>query len=141
MRDMSPTEIREFLRHSTRTAKLATVSAGGHPHVVPVWFVLDGDQVVMTIPSSTAKARNLLHEPRVSLCVDDESPPFAFVTLFGKASLESAPSDLVNWTTRIARRYLGDAAAEEAGLRFAEIDDLLVRLSVDKAVGRAEIAA
>jgi len=43
---MSPEEIREFLAHGTRTGKLATVRANGAPHVAPVWFVLDGDDLV-----------------------------------------------------------------------------------------------
>ena len=42
MRRMSMDEVRAFLATGTRTAKIATVSADGHPRVVPVWLVLDG---------------------------------------------------------------------------------------------------
>jgi hypothetical protein len=44
--EMTPRESREFLRTGTRTAKLATVSADGSPHVTPVWFELDDDDNV-----------------------------------------------------------------------------------------------
>jgi hypothetical protein len=46
---MTSDEIREFLSHGTRTAKLATTMAGGGPHVMPVWFVLDGDDLVVRL--------------------------------------------------------------------------------------------
>ena len=39
---------RAFVAHGTRTGKLATVRRDGRPHVVPVWFVLDGDDLVFT---------------------------------------------------------------------------------------------
>jgi PPOX class probable F420-dependent enzyme len=140
MRTMSEREVREFLLHSTRTAKLATVGRGGLPHVVPVWFVLDGDDVVITTMSASAKARNLARQPAVSLCVDDERPPYAFVTLYGHATIVRHPADLLDWTTRIARRYLGEENAERAGKQYAEIDDAVVRITVTRAIGRAEVA-
>jgi nitroimidazol reductase NimA-like FMN-containing flavoprotein (pyridoxamine 5'-phosphate oxidase superfamily) len=37
-RRMSPDEIASFLRHGTRTAKVATTMGDGQPHVMPVWF-------------------------------------------------------------------------------------------------------
>lgn len=43
---MTETEWREFLAAGTRTGKLATTRLDGRPHVVPVWFVLDGDDLV-----------------------------------------------------------------------------------------------
>lgn len=76
---MSDDERRVFLLHGTRTGKLATVREGGRPHVVPIWFVLDGDDVVLTTGEDTVKGRNLRRDPRASLCVDDEDPPFAYV--------------------------------------------------------------
>ncbi|HWX97299.1 MAG TPA: pyridoxamine 5'-phosphate oxidase family protein [Solirubrobacteraceae bacterium] len=41
---MTPDEIRAFLNHGTRTAKLATSGPGGQAHVMPVWFMLDGEE-------------------------------------------------------------------------------------------------
>ena len=38
--EMTPDEIREFLGHGTRTGKLAVLTPSGHPHVMPIWFVL-----------------------------------------------------------------------------------------------------
>ncbi|CAN5566447.1 hypothetical protein BH20ACT21_BH20ACT21_18540 [soil metagenome] len=88
MEEMTTQEAREFLRAGTRTGKLATVSADGSPHVAPIWFELDDDgNLLFTTGAKTVKGRNLRREPRLSLCVDDENPPFAHVVLLGVAEI------------------------------------------------------
>jgi PPOX class probable F420-dependent enzyme len=141
MQEMTREEVRDFLMTSTRTLKLATVRANGTPHVAPVWFVLDGADIVFTTPSTSLKARNLGANRNVSVCVDDERPPFGFVSATGTATLSPQPGDLVDWTTRIAARYLGDAEAVAAGRRNAQIDDLLVRIRVSRTVAFSGITA
>ena len=66
---------RDFLTSQPRTGKLATTRADGSPHVTPIWFVLDGDEIVFTTHHTSVKARNIARDPRVSLCIDDERPP------------------------------------------------------------------
>ena len=44
MHEMSDEERRAFLLEGTRTGKLATIRRDGRPHVVPIWFLLDGDR-------------------------------------------------------------------------------------------------
>jgi PPOX class probable F420-dependent enzyme len=74
----------QFVSYGTRTGKLATTRADGSPHVVPVWFVLDGDDVLFNTGKTSMKGRNLARDGRAVLCVDDENPPYAFVTLRGR---------------------------------------------------------
>ena len=95
-----------------RTAKLAVVRADGSPHVAPVWVDLDGDDVMFMTAADTIKGKAILRDPRVSLCWDDERPPFAFVTVAGTASVSTDPDDLLAWSTRIAGRYMGAERAE-----------------------------
>jgi hypothetical protein len=64
---------------AVRTAKLAVVRADGSLDVAPVWADLDGDQVVFITSADTVKGKAILRDPRVSLCWDDERPPFRFV--------------------------------------------------------------
>jgi len=58
MRAMDWAEASQFLLAGRRTATIATIGRDGHPHVVPVWFVLDGHDVVFSTSSASAKARN-----------------------------------------------------------------------------------
>ena len=69
---MTPNEIHGFLSHGTRTAKLATSGPGGQPHVMPVWFVLDREELVFTTWGDSIKGRNLRRDPRAAVIVDEE---------------------------------------------------------------------
>lgn len=140
MKEMSPGEIHDFLLEGTRTGKLATVREDGRPHVVPVWFVLDGDTIVFTTWHTTVKAENLRRDPRASFCVDDQTPPFAFVMIEGRVEIYEDSDELLHWTTQIARRYMGADLAEEYGRRNAESGELLVMLQPEKIVAQKELA-
>ncbi len=139
MREMDWAETSRFLLLGTRTAKIATVGAGGRPHVVPVWFTLDGRDLVFSTSSRSVKARNLVREPRVGIAVDDQTPPFSFVSITGRAEMLERPDDFLAWTTRVATRYVGPDRGPEMGQRFVQIDDLLVRVQIQSFVARAEV--
>jgi PPOX class probable F420-dependent enzyme len=140
MQKMTPDEYRSFLLHRTRTAKLATVRADGRPHVAPVWFVMDGDNVIFTTWHATVKAMNLRRDPRVCLCVDDEAPPFSFVQIEGTATLSEDLDDLRHWATRIAGRYMGTDQAEAYGRRNGVPGELLVRVTPTRILAQKNIA-
>ncbi|MDF3299400.1 PPOX class F420-dependent oxidoreductase [Streptomyces tropicalis] len=137
---MSDEEWRAFVSHGTRTAKLSTVRADGSPHIAPVWFLLDGDEVVFNTGKDTVKGRNLARDGRVSLCVDDDRPPFTFVVLQGRALLSEDLEEVRGWATRIAGRYMGEDRAEEFGARNGVPGELLVRVAIDKVVALKDLA-
>ena len=82
---MTPDERRAFLSYGTRTGKLATVRASSAPHVAPIWFVLDGDDMVFTTAAESVKGRDLRRDPRAAMCVDDQEPPYSFVVVTATA--------------------------------------------------------
>jgi PPOX class probable F420-dependent enzyme len=126
--EMTPEARRAFLTSATRTAILATTRADGRPHAVPVCFVLEGDDVLFVTNETTAKARALQRDPRVTLVVDDETPPFAFVMIEGTAEVSRSPDDIEPVASKIGERYDGPDGVEEF-VRFAkEILGLLVRV-------------
>ena len=138
---MTRKEIRKFLLHGTRTGKLATVRKDGRPHVVPIWFDLDGEAIVFTTDGESVKARNMKRDPRVCICVDDETPPFAFVQVEGIASFSEDLKEMLHWATRIGGRYMGADQAEAFGKRNAVPGELLVRVSPTKIIGWKDVAA
>ncbi|MFF8308601.1 PPOX class F420-dependent oxidoreductase [Streptomyces lydicus] len=137
---MTKDEWQRFLSEGTRTGKLATVRADGGPHVAPVWFLLDGDQLVFNTGAETVKGRNLARDGRVALCVDDERPPFSFVVVQGTAEISDDLPEVRHWATRIAARYMGEDRAEEYGARNGVPGEVVVRLTIDKAVAIADLA-
>jgi PPOX class probable F420-dependent enzyme len=122
-------ELDRFLSTGTRTGKLATVRADGSPHVAPVWFILDGDDLVFMTGANTVKGRAMLRDPRVALTVDDENPPYAFATIEGTVSISRDLDEMLPFSIAIARRYMGDEQAERYGRRNAVEGELLLRLS------------
>ncbi len=140
MHTMTETEYKAFLLTGTRTAKVATVRANGLPHVKPVWFVLDGDDLLFTTHESYVMTRHLHRDPRVTLVVDDQEPPYSFVIVEGTVTLSDDLGDLVRWATVIGRRYMGADRAEEFGKRNGVPGEYLVRVRPSKIIARADIA-
>ncbi len=138
---MTPEQVRAFLRAGTRTAKLATTSRDGQPHVTPVWFVLDDDDLLFTTHETSRKGRALRRDPRVSLCVDDEQPPYAFVTVQGSAWIDTDLTELRRWAAAIGGRYMGADRAEEFGQRNGVPGEMLVRVTPTTVIGRHAVTA
>jgi PPOX class probable F420-dependent enzyme len=131
------------------TGKLATVRADGRPHVAPIWFVLDpstadGDSpvgdIVFTTGADTLKGKALRRDPRVSLCVDDERPPFSFAAFEGVVTLSEQLDELARWAAVIGGRYMGADRAAEYGRRNGVPGELLVRLRPTRIVSGADLA-
>jgi len=137
---MTPEEIRAFLSHGTRTAKLATSGPGGQPHVMPVSFVLDGEELVFLTWGDSVKGRNLRRDPRAAMVVDDEVAPFAFVHIRGRVTLSEDLEELLRFATAIGGRYMGADRAEEFGRRNAVPGELLVRLRPERVIATADVA-
>jgi len=137
---MTPEEIRAFLGHGTRTAKVATCGPGGRPHVMPVWFALDGEELVFTTWGDSAKGRNLRRDPRAAVVVDEEVAPYAFVHMRGRVTLSEDLDELLRLATAIGGRYMGADRADEFGRRNAVPGELLVRLRPERVIATAEVA-
>lgn len=121
-----------FLSDGTRTGKLGYVAADGRPLIAPVWFVVDGQQLVFNTAKQTAKARALSRDPRVVICVDDQRPPYSFVQVQGVASTSEDPDELLDTAIRIGGRYMGAERAEEYGRRNGVPGELIVRITPTK---------
>ena len=127
------------LETPARTAKLAVVRADGSPHVAPVWVDMDKDQIVFMTAADTIKGKALLRDPRVSLCWDDERPPFSFVTIAGTATTSDDPDELLAWATRIGGRYMGADRAIAYGRRNAVPPEMLVRVTPARIAAKIHI--
>ena len=137
---MTDEERRAFLMDGTRTGILATVRRDGRPHAAPVWFTLDGNDVMFTTGESTVKGRNLRRSGRALIVVDESMPPYDFVTVEGRVEISEDLDELLHWATVLGGRYMGPDRAEEFGRRNAVRGELLVRLRPEKIVATAGVA-
>ncbi|MEV5242772.1 PPOX class F420-dependent oxidoreductase [Streptomyces cinnamoneus] len=142
---MTEDEWRAFVLSGSRTGKLATTRKDGRPHVTPVWFLLDDAadgtvEVVFTTWHESLKYRALRREPRFALCVDDQEPPYGYVTLECTAGFTDDPDALRTWATRIGGRYMGHERAAAYGERNSVPGEYLVRATVDRVIAFHGIA-
>jgi PPOX class probable F420-dependent enzyme len=149
---MSIKEIKKFLTQGTFTAKIATVKKNGSPHVVPVWFVLDDEEhndrkgkkigdIILTTYEDSVKARNIDRDNRVSICIDDQTPQYSFVTISGTAKIfRYRQNELLKWATKIARRYMGRSNAKAYGERNSTEGAVLVRIRPTKVIAQKDTA-
>jgi PPOX class probable F420-dependent enzyme len=137
---MSDDERRAFLSSGTRTGILSTVRKDGRPHAAPVWFVLDGDDVVFTTGESSVKGRTLRRTGQAALTVDEAIAPYSFVTISGHVEISEDLGDMLTWATKIGARYMGAEQGEAFGKRNAVAGELLVRLVPDHVVAIRAVA-
>ena len=139
MASVTDPKISAFLSAGTRTGKLAYKGADGRPLVAPIWFVVEGGLLVFNTGKDTAKGRALARDPRATLCVDLQEPPYGFVQVQGNAELSEDLGELVRTATAIAARYMGEDRAEDIGKRNGAPGELVVRLHPTKVIAALNV--
>ena len=135
MREMTTEEALEFLSVGTRTAKVAWVASDGRPHVAPIWFIVEGGDILFATSAEAGKARAMRRDPRVSLVVDVEEPPYAFVKVDGTVEITEDLDEVLRVATLAGGRYMGAEEAEAFGARNGVPGECLVRLRPSSIAG------
>ena len=86
------------------------------------------------------KGRNLARDPRVSIVVQDDRPPFSYVLVEGEAELVADLDEVRRVATRIGGRYMGADVAEQFGARNGVPGELVVRVRPTKVVSARDVA-
>jgi PPOX class probable F420-dependent enzyme len=124
---------REAFLAETRVAVVSIQAAGRGPLTVPVWHDYEpGGEVRFVTGGASEKARLLRAAGRMSLCVQEETPPYRYVSVEGPVTI--ARPDYERDIRRTALRYLGPEMGEmylqaTAGEREGSI---LVRLRPER---------
>lgn len=137
MATMTDMEWREFLASRARLGHLGVTLSDGRPHVTPVCFVLDGDELAFALSPGSVKGRSLARDQRVAFCVSDDQQPYSFVTVEGEASESADPDQIKHIGTGIARRYYPAQPADEVAASFVEAGFTAVRISITKVIARS----
>jgi PPOX class probable F420-dependent enzyme len=137
---MSVARQREFLNEGTRTGVLVTLRSSGRPHAVPVWYALDGEDVVLFTGANSVKGKAMRANPQVSLVVDDDQPPYSFVSVEGTAELSDDPAELRRCATIISERYLPPEQAAQFVEYSAATGNILVRIKATHVIAQDRVA-
>ncbi len=100
-----PDRYRDILA-STTLGHLATVDPNGRPQVNPVWFIWDGQQILLSVKSETSKYRNMRDNPNVAISFSDLTRPDRYLEIRGSV-IELKLFDNLSWVNHLARKYTG----------------------------------
>jgi PPOX class probable F420-dependent enzyme len=119
-------------------AVLATADRRGRPHAVPVWYLYENGEFVISTGRFSRKHRNIEQNPHVTLVIDRRTLPYYAVMVYGTALVGEALTD--EDRLRLAVRYLGDERGRAYVDRTSDENAVTLWLRVTKVVtyaGRA----
>jgi PPOX class probable F420-dependent enzyme len=95
----------------SQAATLATIDADGFPQLSEVWFLLDGDDVKISLNSSRYKTRNLTARPQCSLLILDLANPYRYLEIRARARIE--PDDDYAFAKKVGAKYDADLSQHD----------------------------
>ncbi|WP_218952016.1 PPOX class F420-dependent oxidoreductase [Amycolatopsis anabasis] len=137
MTTMTDTEWRSFVTAGTRLAHLALTRADGRPHVTPVCFILDGDELAFALSPGSVKGKSLARDRRIAVCVSDERRPYSFVAIEGHARISAEPAQIKHVAAGIADRYYPAHPAADLAESFVQEGFTAVRISITNVIARS----
>ena len=130
--ELNPAQ-RKFLEER-RFAVVGTTNPDGSPHLAVMWYLLDGDDIVVNSAQGRFKDRNLARDPRMSVVVEDE---YRWIRIDGRARIEHDQTITHEDIRRLASRYYRDEQKVAAAMRdnFSKQHRITYRLPVDRIAG------
>lgn len=99
-------------------ARLCTHNLDGTIHIAPVYFKYDNGDIIMGTQDVSHKVRNIKANPQVTVLIDNQSPPFKGVLIYGSAELEY--EDVIAKRASIFERYESFEEAQESAKGMAK---------------------
>ena len=65
-------------------AYLSTIMPDGSPQVTPVWFNLEGENILINTARGRVKDKNMRERPQVALLIADPQDPLRYVQIRGR---------------------------------------------------------
>lgn len=103
---LPPEQVERFLR-GRHVAVLTTMNGDGTALQTPVWYRYSDGVIYVRTNAKSGKCRNIHRDPRVSVCIQDERPPYRGVTVTGTAEITLDRPEL---SKAMSRNYLGAIA-------------------------------
>jgi PPOX class probable F420-dependent enzyme len=110
---MSDAEVRAFLVERM-VMQCATLGPNGRPHLVPLWFVPEGTELVSWTYAKSQKAKNLERDPRATVGVEAGVlyHELRGVTFECDVEVEREPERVEGYGLTLFERYAGELSPE-----------------------------
>lgn len=131
---MTAEEMRAFL-HKTHILQTATIGPDGAPHLVPMFFLMDGDLPAYWTYAKSQKVRNLERDDRVTVMAEDgkEYAELRGVTIAGRAEIIRDPDEVTRFGERVYEKYWGPITDDtiREGVRVMGAKRIVIRVHPD----------
>jgi PPOX class probable F420-dependent enzyme len=125
---MTDDELRAFLAEQ-KVVTVATMGPNGRPHLMPLWYVVDGDELRGWTYAKSQKAKNIERDPHATLQIEDgvDYAELRGVMFEADVEVEPDPAKVAEYGTALFGRYAPGAdvrdmvqkqAQKRIGLRF-----------------------
>ncbi len=112
-----------------RFAVLATINEDGTPQLTTMWFLLEGDTIVMNTKAGRVKDRNMKRDSRISVCFEEG---YSYVTISGTVEMNDDQEVAQRDIYRLAARYNGEEAAKRQMVeQFSKEHRITLRLKCE----------
>jgi predicted pyridoxine 5'-phosphate oxidase superfamily flavin-nucleotide-binding protein len=129
-------QVRSFLE-SPHVARLSVIDSNGYPHTVPLWYAVDGDDIVMISDRHTRKVDFVGKNPKASICIGGGEGADGSIAAGYLCKGECKAEEDVDekWLRLITHRYRSPADAEKDIAQWGrELDIMVLRLTVAKVI-------
>jgi general stress protein 26 len=116
---------REFLQ-KTLIARLSVIDPEGYPHTVPVWFMLEGDDIIFIAERSTRKVGYIQHNSKAAVTIGGDSEDGGGYLIKGEIAMEEDPG--LAWMRKVTYHYEEPEQAAKDCADWAELDMIVLRL-------------
>jgi PPOX class probable F420-dependent enzyme len=130
--ELNPAQ-RRFLEEK-RFAVVGTRNPDGSPHLAVMWYLLDGDDIVVNSAQGRIKDRNLAADPRMSVLVEDG---YRWIRIDGRAKIEHDQKIAQPDIRRLAARYYEDERRVDEAVKtnFGKQHRITYRLPIRRVAG------
>ena len=104
---------RKFLEEK-RFAVVGSKNSDGSPHLAVMWYLVDGDDIIVNSAQGRIKDRNLAADPRMSVLVEDG---YRWVRVDGRARIDHDQGIAHADIRRLAARYYEDERKVDEAMR------------------------
>ena len=139
MTTMTNDEWREFATEGSRLGNAAICRPPGLPHVTPVCFVIEGDELLFTTSPASVKGRCIARDGRIAVGISDDGHPYRFVMLEGQSTLSDDPDELLRVGKAIGRRYMPWQDPEEFSGSLASAGFGVVRVRITNVIAHRDL--
>jgi nitroimidazol reductase NimA-like FMN-containing flavoprotein (pyridoxamine 5'-phosphate oxidase superfamily) len=98
-------------------ARLSSLNPDGTIHIAAVYFKYDNGEILIGTQDMTRKAKNIKHTPSVTLLIDNQTPPWKGVLIYGDAELDY--DNVIEKRAAIFERYVPAENARNLALGLA----------------------